>query len=152
MPFTVNDFSDLQFYQNKANAIFGRYLRHGENMTAWVADKLHEALEIDQISTDEYDQVMAADLLWGGKTRQTGEEIILVIEASWLTEANDVERAIQRAAVLHRIGVKALPVIAGNEWTDEAANLAQAKKVVMTDNGKVDATSWQGALSAVEGI
>jgi len=144
---TLKGRSHELFYQIKANAVFGRYLRRGREMTEGVADRLHEALGVGQISEAEYDQVMAADLLWGGQLRQTETEVILVLEASWLAEANDISRAVNRAAILRRIGLKALPVVAGHEWVEAAAEAARQQKVVLISNGHVDSASWQVAVS-----
>jgi hypothetical protein len=137
-----------RIYHLKADAIFGRYLRNGQNVTNLVADRLQEALEQGQISETDFDQVLAADLLWGGRSRQTQEELVLVVEASWLAEVNDVERASNRAAILRKIGLPALLIVAGREWSAEAADLAQSRKVVVTSNGRIDVDSWQQALES----
>jgi hypothetical protein len=134
-----------QFYRDKAVAIFGRYLKRGRDVTERVADQLQLAQEAGKISEEEYTQVMAADVLWGGQLRDGPEEIILVIEASWLAEEYDVERAVIRAEVLRRVGLKAIPIVAGQEWVEKARELALAQNVVITDNGRVDKISWQQA-------
>jgi hypothetical protein len=144
----LKDDSFERIYRLKADAIFGRYLRNGQNVTNLVADRLQEALEQGQISETDFDQVLAADLLWGGRSRQTQEELVLVVEASWLAEVNDVERASSRAAILRKIGLPALPIVAGREWSAEAADLAQSRKVVVTSNGRIDVDSWQQALES----
>jgi len=137
-------------YRDKADAIFGRYLRNGHRATNWVADQLHEALENDRISDADLHQVLAADLLWMGDERSTKQPLLLVLEASWLAESNDVERAQTRAAILRRIGIKALPVVGGREWTSAATELADAQGVVRTTNGSIDPISWQAAKSKIE--
>jgi uncharacterized coiled-coil DUF342 family protein len=134
-----------QTYHFKAVSIFGRYLRRGRNMTNEVADQLQEAATAGQISTQEFDQVLAADLLWGGQLRQQEGAVILVIEASWLAEISDVERAVARANILRKIGLQALPVVAGQAWTEEAVTAARAQGVVMTTDGQIDEASWQNA-------
>ncbi len=144
---TLKGLSHEQFYQFKSNAIFGRYLKRGQEATEWVADQLQEAQKAGKISYKAFDQVMAADLLWRGQLRTTGAEVILVIEASWFAEPNDMERAIARAAVLRDLGLKALPVVAGREWTEGLPELARQQGVVLTANGRVDKASWQAALS-----
>ncbi len=135
-------------YRDKAASIFGRYVRRGRDMTNEIADQLHEAQEAGQITARAFAKVLAADLLWGGRLRQAKGKVILVIEASWQAEVSDVERAINRAEILHTIGLRALPVVAGRQWADDATEAAQERGVVTTINGYVDENSWEKALSA----
>jgi hypothetical protein len=95
----------------------------------------------------EYQSVLDADLLWSGKLWDTDEEVILVLEASWKVHESDVERATQRAEVLRRIGLKALPVAAGKEWPQQVEALALREQVIITRDGRVDDASWQAALA-----
>ena len=138
-----------QTYHNKADAIFGRYLRNGRKAANQVADLLYDNLENGQVSEAELTQVLAADLLWAGEERQTKLPLILVMEASWLAESNDVERAATRAAILRRIGLNALAIVGGEEWTDTAREQARSAGVVTTTNGSIDAESWRTARSAI---
>lgn len=138
-----------QTYHNKADAIFGRYLRNGRKAASQIADALYDSLEKGQVSDAEITQVLAADLLWIGEERQTKLPLILVMEASWLAEVNDVERAATRAAILRRIGLNALAVVGGEEWTDAARAEARREGVVTTTNGSIDPESWQAARSAI---
>jgi phage shock protein A len=137
------------FYRDKAGAIFGVYLRNGREVTNQIADQLHDAVGNGLITQDEFTQVLAADLLWGGRERTDGHEVVLVVEASWLAQLNDIERAQQRAIVLRRLGLDALAVAAGNEWTDDAATVAQEMGVVRVTNGSINFDSWQNARARV---
>lgn len=139
-----------QTYHNKADAIFGRYLRNGRKAASQIADALYDSLEKGQVSAAEITQVLAADLLWTGEERQTKLPLILVMEASWLAEVNDVERAATRAAILRRIGLNALAVVGGEEWTDTARAEARREGVVTTTNGSLDPESWQAARSSIQ--
>jgi septation ring formation regulator EzrA len=133
-------------YLWKATAIFGRFIKRGRDKTNDVADLLQEAQEAGLITAQEFTQVMAADLLWGGWLREVNTEVIVVVESSWLAEESDVNRAFDRAAILRRVGLQALPVVAGQEWTEAALNLAQQMRVVTAVNRLIDPDSWQGAL------
>jgi len=135
-------------YRDKAVSIFGRYLKRGHNATHEVADRLQAAVEAGDISEQEFGQVLAADLLWGGQAREAEGEIILVVEASWMAEVSDVERAATRAGILRKIGLIALPVVAGREWTPEALEAARQAKAVVTTDGSVDAESWRSGLAS----
>lgn len=143
----LKDRSHERFYRDKASSVFGLYLRKGKVIDGEIGDALHEALLNQQISRTELKQVLATDLLWGGQTRQDKRQVVLVLEASWLAETTDVQRAAERAAILRRIGVLALPVVAGREWLPEATTLAQSEKVIRTTNGQIDDDSWDAAMS-----
>jgi hypothetical protein len=136
-----------QFYRDRAAAIFGRLLAQGYDATNQVADRLQEARRIGVISDREYQEVLAADLLWGGQIRESRQPIVLVLEASWTVGNNDVERAARRAAVLRQAGLKALAVAAGQEWPPDVQNGARRAGVAIVQDGTVDQDSWESALS-----
>jgi hypothetical protein len=47
-----------------------------------------------------------------------------------------VERSVRRATLLSRLGTPAIPVVAGNEVIEEAANLASMLQVWQLTNGQ----------------
>ncbi|MGA9349064.1 MAG: hypothetical protein WBW48_09705 [Anaerolineae bacterium] len=136
-----------RFYRDRAAAIFGRLLAAGQDATQEVVQRLRAAQQEGCLSAEEYQSVLNADLLWSGKLWDTGEEVVLVLEASWKVHESDVERAAQRAEVLRRTGLKALPVTAGEEWPEQVEALALRERVVITQDGRVDDASWQAALA-----
>jgi len=138
------------FYRDRAAAIFGRLLTAGQDATQEVIQRLRAAQQASRLSAEEYQSVLNADLLWSGKLWETGEEVVLVLEASWKVHESDVERAVQRAEVLRRAGLKALPVTAGEEWPEQVEALALRERVVITRNGRVDDASWQAALASLQ--
>ncbi len=135
-------------YHYKASGIFGLYLRKGHDVKSDVSDQLYEAMEKGQISEDEIRRALAADLLWGGVLRKSNQNIVLVMEASWRVEVEDVERAAERSDILQRAGIAALPVAGGDEWDDKATKLAQKKQVVTVTYGKPDPAAWEQAIKA----
>jgi rubrerythrin len=135
-----------RFYRDRAAAIFGRLLAAGQDATQEVVQRLRAAQQANRVSAEEYQSVLNADLLWRGKLWETGEEVVLVLEASWKVHESDVERAVQRAEVLRRTGLKALPVTAGEEWPEQVEALALRERVVIAQDGRVDDASWQAAL------
>jgi len=141
--------SQDHIYRTKAVAIFGIYLRKGQDASEMVADLLYEAQEDSRISEAERRQVLAADLLWSGEERRSKQPIVLVMEAAWLAEIDDVQRALARAAILQKLGLRALPIVGSEEWTDSATELARAERVVRATNGYLDPESWQAAWSYV---
>jgi len=131
-------------------AIFGFLLGDGRDATQEVIQRLRAAEQANRVSAEEFQSVLDADLLWSGKLWETGEEVILVLEASWKVHERDVERAAQRAEVLRRAGLKALPVTAGEEWPEQVEALALQERVVITRDRRVDDASWQAALASLQ--
>jgi hypothetical protein len=136
-----------QFYRDRAAAIFGRLLRQGYDATNQVADHLQEARQTGVISDREYQEALAADLLWDGQTRDSRQPIVLVLEASWTVGHINVERAARRAAVLRQAGLRALPVAAGQEWPPNKQDDARRAGVAIVQDGTVDQDSWEAALA-----
>jgi hypothetical protein len=137
--------SQEAYYRGQANGVFGRYLRNGRNYTSEVADQLYDALKRGLISENEIEQVLAVDLIWAGEERESKTRVILLMEASWLAEINDVSRAVMRAEVLQRIGLFVLPVVGGEKWAEDALQLAHQQSVVITTEGRIDSESWRAA-------
>lgn len=136
--------------RDRAAGIFHRYVKRGRDVTNEIREKLDEAEDNGLISEHESDRVLAADLLWGGKVKATKENVVLVVELSWWAEQNDVLRAVNRAAILRRIGVTALPVVGGNNgWTDGLPEIALQKGVVMMTGMRFDKASWKAAIDAI---
>jgi hypothetical protein len=136
-----------QFYRERAAAIFGRLLSQGHDATSQVADQLQEARRTGLIAEREYQDVLAADLLWGGQIREGRQAIALVLEAAWTVESAHVRRAASRAAVLRRGRFKALSVAAGQEWPPNVQAEARRAGVAMVQDGMVHPASWETALA-----
>ncbi len=92
---------------------------------------------------------MAADLFWGGQAREDGGDVVLVMEVSRLVDNHDVERAGRRARILRRAGMRALPVAAGEVWTEEVKSSARSFGVVILKDGQLNLASWQKALEGI---
>lgn len=135
-------------YRDSAAGLFGLFIKNGHDATNEIANLLYAAVETGTISENDLTQVLAADLLWRGENRKTNESIVLVMEASWFVEGHDIERAAIRSAVLRRIGLKALPVVAGKEWSELAQAQAERLRIVTTSNGRVDRHSWDLAMQS----
>jgi len=106
-------------YRTKAASIFGIFLRNGRDASEFVSTKLDEAEAKGLVTPQESEFVMAADLLWMGNIRRgkfEGETLVLVGESSWKIEADDVERAVEKAKILRRVGIWAIPFVGGAEW------------------------------------
>src|SRR5262245_31071510 len=136
-----------QFYRDRAAAIFRRLLVQGYDATNQVADRLQEARQTGVISDRDYQEALAADLLWGGQTRDSRQSIVLVLESSWTVGHIDVDRAARRATVLRQAGLRALPVAAGQEWPPNMQDEARRSGVAIVQDGTVDQERWEAALA-----
>ncbi|MDT7906519.1 MAG: hypothetical protein RRA63_00525 [Candidatus Calescibacterium sp.] len=100
-------------YRDRAHAIFGRVILKGRPFEEKAAEILWEACKKGQISKEERDEVLSADLLWSGE--REGEFVVLVVEVSFTISQDDVERAKKRAEILRKLGILAIPVVGGVE-------------------------------------
>jgi len=118
-------------YRDRAPAYFAKILRRArllsdsELMELLDSEKAREAL-----SEEEREDLLLADLILWGRRKSDGAEVYLVGEVSWVVDCGDVERARRRADLLGRLGVTAIPVVAGRTLTEEADQLAREKKVL----------------------
>jgi hypothetical protein len=83
---------------------------------------LEEAESRALLSPSDSEEITLADLVIRGK--QQGAEVYLVTEISWGVGPDDVQRAATRATLLAKIGVRAIPAVAGEWVTPEAQQLA----------------------------
>lgn len=134
--------SQEDFYRQRIGSIFSQYLRKGADASDWIGDLLHDKVSEKIVTAAEVKQVMAADLLWLAETRDTRRKIVLVLEASWLAEESDVDRATKRAEILRRAGIDAFALVGGHEWQESTKAKAWQANVITTSNGRLDDESW----------
>jgi hypothetical protein len=124
-------------YREKAPAYFGRLVRRMRVLSAEeLAELLEDAVEQGQLTEAEKDEAILTDVVVRGRYQGSGAEAYLVIEVSWGVGVHDVERAVQRAAVLGKLGIPALPVVAGKAVTAQAEQLAHEKHVWQIIDGQ----------------
>lgn len=124
-------------YRERAPAYLGRLVRRIHVLSAEeLSELLEDAVERGQLTEAEKDEVILTDVVVRGRSRENGAEVYLVVEVSWGVGPHDVERAVQRAALLSKLGTPALPVVAGKAVTDQAAHLARAKQVWQVTDGQ----------------
>jgi hypothetical protein len=124
-------------YREKAPAYFGRLVRRMRVLSAEeLAGLLEDAVEQGQLTDAEKDEAILTDVVVRGRYQGSGAEVYLVIEVSWGVGVHDVERAVQRAAVLGKLGIPALPVVAGKAVTAQAEQLAHEKHVWQVIDGQ----------------
>jgi uncharacterized protein YoxC len=127
-----------QRYRERAPAYFSRMLRrvHALSNDELVA-LLDAAVTQGQLSRDEADAVLQADVIVRGRRWEDDTEAYLVVEVSWGVGLHDVQRAVERAALLTRLGIPTLPVVAGFWVTLEAQEPARAFRVWQVTDGRV---------------
>src|SRR5919108_484973 len=131
-------------YRERAPAYFGRLVRRMHVLSAEeLAGLLEDAVEQGQLTEAEKDEAILTDVVVRGRYPGSGAEVYLVIEVSWGVGVHDVERAVQRAAVLGKLGIPALPVVAGKAMTAQAEQLAHEQHVWQVIDGQ--AVSLQSA-------
>jgi hypothetical protein len=124
-------------YRDRAYAYFAPLIRRTRVLSGDELDALLEgAIAQGQLSEAEADELLLADLLLRGRRRADNSEVYLVVEVSWKVDPYDVERSVRRAALMGRIGIPAVPVVAGKEVLAEAANLAGMLHVWQLTNGQ----------------
>jgi hypothetical protein len=94
-----------------------------------LADLLDEAIDEGRMADDDRAAIMNTDAVLSGRRRADGQDIYLVVEVSGGIAMHDVERAIERAALLEKLGRPVVPVVAGRRINDEVALLAYERGV-----------------------
>jgi hypothetical protein len=87
-------------------------------------DVIEDAFDEGRLTWEERVAILHADLVMTGRRRDTGEDVYLLVEVSDRIETHDVEQAVERAALLEKLGRPVLPVVAGESIDDRAAALA----------------------------
>ncbi len=130
-------------YQQKAGSYFGHLLRRPR---AFLPAEIEDQLE-GRITQEEFRELLAVDLLVSGRPRHLAEapQVWLVVEISATVDRHDVERARQRADLLRRAGLRAIPTVAGEDATMGALEEAKTHKVLMLQDGR--SWFWEEALA-----
>jgi hypothetical protein len=124
-------------YRSKVSAYFGRLVRRVHLLSQdELATLLEDAVDRGELSEDQLEDVVLADVIVRGKRRGDGADVFLVVEVSWGVGLHDVERAVRRAALLAQIGTPAWPVVAGKWITPDAAQMARASRVWQVTDGR----------------
>ena len=131
--------SDLERrYRERAHAYFSRLIRRTHVLSGdELGTLLEDAVAQQQLSEDEADDILLADVVVRGRRREDGADVHLVVEVSWGIGLSDVQRASTRATLLAKLGTPTIPVVAGFWMTPEAQEPARALKVWQVTNGHV---------------
>lgn len=125
-------------YRTRAFAYFGRVLRGTHALTSdELAALLEEAIQTGRLSVEEAHEVSLTDVVVRGRRLPEGPLVHLVVEVSVGVGLDDVRRAVQRAELLARAGIAALPAVGGEWLTPEAADAARGLHVWQITDGRV---------------
>ncbi len=129
-------------YRERAFAYLGQVLRPVHSVS--LQDLLPQ-LEA-RLSDAELDELLPLDVLLRGQVRELPNkpEIWLAMEVSAVVDQTDVERAVSRARTLAKAGLRTMPAVAGEEFTEGARLLAIRQKVLMLQDGRRH--NWLEAL------
>ena len=125
-------------YRERAHAYFGRLLRKCRVLGSQeLSDLLEEAADRGVLSQSDRDDVSWADVIVRGRWRADGRQVMVLAEVSWVVDRNDVRRAVDRAALLARLGTPVVPVVAGDSVTERAADMARSRNVWQILDGRL---------------
>ncbi|HXF68345.1 MAG TPA: hypothetical protein VNK89_00930 [Thermoflexus sp.] len=109
-------------YRERPHAYFHRIVQRPRRVEP---DELEDLLEGRALEPSEEDRLRETDLLLRG--RREGRETWLAVEISYGIGPGDVRRALRSAEALRKLGIEALPVVAGVWLTAEAEAEARGR-------------------------
>lgn len=130
-------------YGERAFGYFGSLMRRARAASLYDVEDQLEA----HLSDKEMSELRRLDLLIRGKLKgpRAGTEVWLALEVSAVVDRYDVERAQERAALLRRAGLLAVPATAGEQATQGAEEAARARHVLLVQDGRQ--LYWEEALA-----
>jgi DNA repair exonuclease SbcCD ATPase subunit len=135
----ANDIAKLKglvlelIFDRRAPAVFGRYWRRVRVVPATEICELAESIQ--PLTPEEEESLYRTDAYVMGVRKSDGREIIGVAEVSWTVDIGDVARAQNRAEVLTKRGLLAVPIVAGGEATQTVEQAAQQGECALLING-----------------
>jgi polyhydroxyalkanoate synthesis regulator phasin len=130
-------------HERHVPAFFGRLARHARLVEpSQLADLLDNAVEHGQLPEAERDDVLMADLVVRGRRRTDQADVYFLAEVSAGVGVEDVRRAVDRAAILGRLGVPVVPVVVGEHIIPEAEAYARASGTWQLLDGRLVAPDY----------
>lgn len=130
-------------YRARAFAYFGNVLK-----AVRVVDVQEFEAELgEHLTHQEIEDLALSDLVLVGKPAKQAElsQAWLVVEVSAMIDRGDVERAVRRAMLMRRVRQPVVPVVAGEQITDGAEQLAEKYRIFVVQDGSK--RYWDEALS-----
>lgn len=126
-------------YYRLGHTYFAPIARRLQRMDVEELDRLLDAaLAAGTLTEEDADEIRLADLMFRGRRRTDGVEVVLVVETSGVVDATDVHRAAARAARLAHAGHETIAVVAGQAVSDEAVDVAVRDGVWRVTDGRVE--------------
>ena len=123
-------------YRSKPLAYFSRVINRPHVLDSdELATLVFDAVDAGILSEAQAHEISLADIVIRGKRGKGGPDVYLVVEVSWGVGEQDVDRAVQRAALLAQLGTLVIPVVAGRWVTPDAARFAHESHVWQLRNG-----------------
>lgn len=124
-------------YYERAYAYFGPLLRKARALThEETAHLLEDAEEHGVLSADERYEAAWADVIMRGAWIPDGRQVMVLAEVWSVIDRCDVVRALDRAALLAKLGTPVVPVVAGDSITERAARMARSRNVLQVLDGR----------------
>ena len=120
-------------YRQRAGTYFGPLLRR---VQVFAPHEIEDDVE-PHLTWEEFQDLLQLDWVVKGRPRRMERApwVWLALEVSSVVDRRDVERAVERAALLRKAGLLALPAVAGEQVTEGGEALAEEKGVVMVIDG-----------------
>ncbi len=123
-------------YRSKVFAYFSRVINRPHVLGPdELATLLSDAVDAGVLSDTQAHEISLADIVIRGKRGKGGADVYLVVEVLWGVGEQEVDRAVQRAALLAQLGTPVIPVVAGRWVTPDAARFAHESHVWQLRNG-----------------
>jgi hypothetical protein len=123
-------------YRTKGHAYFSRVIRRPHVLSSdEIVALVEDAQDRGVFSAAEARELYEADVIVRGKRQEDGKDVYLLVEVSWGVGTHDVERAVERAALLARLGTAVIPVVAGKRLAGDAIHLARTRQVWQVTDG-----------------
>ena len=125
-------------YRERPFAYFGRLIRRAHTLSSdELVDLIDRGMNEGVLSREEAEEIALTDAVVRGRLWEDRTEVYLVVEVSWGVGRYDVERALRRAEILGKLGLRAIPVVAGKGIMEDAAGLASERGVRQVIDGRV---------------
>jgi cell division protein FtsB len=125
-------------YRDRAPAYFSDIVGRIRVLdSAALASLLDPAVEEHLLAAPERRALLLADIVLTGRRNDDQQEVYLLVEVSAGIGPYDVQRAVERSALLAKLGRPVVPVVAGDYITPEAEELARKDGVWQVLDGRV---------------
>jgi uncharacterized coiled-coil protein SlyX/predicted DNA-binding protein len=131
---TLSGFYYEMQYRDRAPAYLGRLMKRARG---FLPQEIEDIVE-SHLSSEEMEDFYHTDVVVRGVWRGNGEQVFLALEVSETVDANDVVRAVRRANLLRKAGLRAMPAVGGARRNEEALALAYQQGVLVLIDGKVE--------------